>query len=99
MRAAAAILQHPSSEETDVDEKVQLPFAILDADRSWVDETHARLLAVFFDLFEGTGLRAVTGTSLSWGLCVIRWLLALVGLHVAAVDMQDILDGLVTCDN
>lgn len=91
MRAAAALLQQPSSANVDTpDSKAQLPFEILDADRGWEDETHAKLLALFFDLFEGTRLRAVIGAVLSWGLFVLGRLLALVGLDVAAqVDIQD----------
>lgn len=80
MRAAAALLQHPCAANANSgDAQTQLPFEISDADRGWEDETHARLLALFFDMFEGTGLRAVVGAGLSWVLCVIGRFLALVG--------------------
>ena len=86
MRAAAALLQHPSAVNNDAaDAHAQLPFDIADADRGWKDETHARLFALFFDAFEGSGMRAVVGTGLSWLLFVIGRLLALAGFDVHVV--------------
>ena len=83
MRAAAALLQHASPANADcVDAQAQLPFEISDADRGWEDETHARLLALFFDMFEGMGLRTVVGAGLSWVLFAIGRFLALVGFDV-----------------
>ncbi|KAH9841479.1 uncharacterized protein C8Q71DRAFT_331646 [Rhodofomes roseus] len=93
MRAAAALLRacpSPSAHESassDTGEgpsETTLPFEILDADRECEEDGATMLLALFFDVLEGTWLRAIIGAGLSVCMLTIRWL---VQVGVAAQEV------------
>ncbi|KAH9936220.1 FAD/NAD(P)-binding domain-containing protein [Fomitopsis serialis] len=83
MRAAAALLRAlpspspsgrggPTTSEAHSETTSPLPFEILDADRGWKEDRYAKVLALFFDVFEGVGLRAIVGAGLVLGMVGIN---------------------------
>jgi len=80
LRAATAII------DEDRRSRVQMPFVILDADRT--ADARTLLLAPLFDILEGTGLRMIVGAGLSLGLFVLCSILKVVGVDLRHRDSK-----------